>query len=90
MDIETSFSSLLVSFMVDIAILAGIPLAIATLSGFLVSFFQAVTQIQDQTLSQTVKITAVIVVLLMFGTRLTGPLMNSTIDVFENFAVLAR
>ncbi len=87
---ETSFSSLLVSFMVDIAILAGVPLLIATISGFLISFFQAVTQIQDQTLSQTVKITAVIVVLLVFGVQLTGPLMTSTLDVFENFDVLAQ
>ncbi|WP_299507320.1 flagellar biosynthetic protein FliQ [uncultured Roseobacter sp.] len=87
---ESSFSSLLVSFMVDVAILAGVPLLIATVSGFIVSFFQAVTQIQDQTLSQTIKISAVVIVLLIFGTRLTGPLMISTIDIFENFHVLAR
>ncbi len=90
MEFDPSFSSLLVSFMVDVAILAGVPLAIATLSGFLVSFFQAVTQIQDQTLSQTIKITAVVLVLLVFGTRLSGPLMNSTVEIFEDFAVLAR
>jgi type III secretory pathway component EscS len=87
---ETSFSSLLVSFMVDVAILAGVPLAIATVSGFLISFFQAVTQIQDQTLSQTIKISAVVIVLLVFGVKLTGPLMTSTIDIFENFDVLAQ
>ncbi|NJM81717.1 MAG: flagellar biosynthesis protein FliQ [Tabrizicola sp.] len=87
---ETSFSSLLVSFMVDVAILAGVPLAIATLSGFLTAFFQAVTQIQDQTLAQTIKIAAVVIVLLVFGARLTAPLMNSTVDIFENFAVIAQ
>lgn len=90
MDLDPSFGSLLVSFMVDVAILAGVPLAIATLSGFLVSFFQAVTQIQDQTLSQTIKIAAVIFVLLAFGTTLSAPLMNSTVEIFEDFAVLAR
>ncbi|WP_299554612.1 flagellar biosynthetic protein FliQ [uncultured Tateyamaria sp.] len=87
---ESSFSSLLVSFMVDVAILAGVPLLIATVSGFIVAFFQAVTQIQDQTLSQTIKISAVVIVLLIFGARLTGPLMISTVDIFENFHVLAR
>jgi type III secretory pathway component EscS len=87
---ETSFSSLLVSFMFDVAILAGVPLLIATVSGFLISFFQAVTQIQDQTLSQTVKISAVVIVLLVFGVKLTGPLMTSTVDIFDNFAVLAQ
>ncbi|MEM6339686.1 MAG: flagellar biosynthetic protein FliQ [Pseudomonadota bacterium] len=87
---ETAFSSLLVTFMIDVAILAGVPLAIATLSGFVISFFQAVTQIQDQTLSQTVKITAVVLVLLIFGVRLSGPLMTSTTQVFEEFHVLAN
>lgn len=76
--------------MFDVAILAGIPLAIATVSGFLVSFLQAVTQIQDQTLSQTIKISAVMLVLLMFGPILTSPLMTSTLNIFENFDMLAR
>jgi type III secretory pathway component EscS len=87
---DSAFSSLLISFMVDIAILAGIPLAVATVSGFVISFFQAVTQIQDQTLSQTIKISAVVIVLLVFGARLSAPLMNSTTTVFEDFYVLAR
>jgi len=87
---ESSFSSILVTFMVNITILAGIPLAVATLSGFLVSFIQAVTQIQDQTLGQTVKIASVVLVLLVYGTTLSGPLMTSTIQVFEEFSELAR
>ena len=87
---ETSFSSLLVSFMVDVAILAGVPLAIATLSGFLVSFLQAITQIQDQTLSQTVKITAIALTLLFFGTMLTGPLLVSTQTLFDTFPQIVR
>ncbi len=87
---ETSFSTLLVRFMIDIAILAGAPLAVATISGLITSFFQAVTQIQDQTLSQTVKITAVVLVLLVFGARLSGPLMTSTMHVFEEFHILAN
>jgi type III secretory pathway component EscS len=87
---ETSFPSLLISFMVDIAILAGVPLAVATVSGFVISFFQAVTQIQDQTLSLTIKISAVVIVLLVLGPRLSAPLMNSTRMIFEDFYILAR
>lgn len=90
METELSFSTLLVTFMIDVAILAGVPLAIATLSGLIVSFFQAITQIQDQTLAQTVKIASVILVLLIFGVRLAAPLMNSTTMIFEEFAKIAQ
>lgn len=82
---ETSFGYYLVAFMLDVALLAGVPLAVATLSGLIISFFQAITQIQDQTLSQTIKITAIVVVLLAFGTFLTSPLLSLTRTVFENF-----
>ena len=85
-----SFSSILISFMIDIAFLAGVPLVVATISGFVISFFQAVTQIQDQTLSQSIKISAVVIVLLMFGARLSAPLMNSTKEIFDEFHVLAQ
>ena len=69
----------------DVVILAGIPLAVATISGLIISFFQAITQIQDQSLSQTIKISAIVIVLLSFGAALTGPLLNSTTLVFEDF-----
>lgn len=82
------FSTNLVGFMMDVVILAGVPLAAATVIGLLVSFFQAITQIQDQTFSQTVKISAIIFVLLVFGRTLTAPLMNSTLMVFETFGQL--
>jgi type III secretory pathway component EscS len=88
MGIDTSFGSYLVAFMLDISLLAGVPLAVATLVGLLISFFQAVTQIQDQTLSQTVKIAAIVVVLLATGTSLVGPLMMSTQEVFADFDVI--
>jgi len=88
MDME--FSTLLITFMVDTAILAGVPLAIATGSGLAVSFFQAITQIQDQTLAQTVKISAVVITLLALGPRLVSPLMNSTLDVFNNFHLIVQ
>ena len=69
----------------DVVILAGIPLMVATLSGLIISFFQAITQIQDQSLSQTIKISAIVIVLLSFGTTLTSPLFSSTMLVFEEF-----
>lgn len=81
----TDFTPILLEFMVATIMLAGIPLAVATLCGLLVSFFQAITQIQDQTLSQTIKISAIVVVLLAAGSALTNPLMSSAEKVFSNF-----
>jgi len=85
-----TFSSYLVTFMFDVAILAGIPLGIATLVGLVISFLQAVTQIQDQTLSQTVKIVSISIALLGFGSILTGPLLNSTQKLFEEFHLVTE
>ncbi|WP_028957523.1 flagellar biosynthetic protein FliQ [Sulfitobacter sp. 20_GPM-1509m] len=87
---ETSYVGFLVAFMVDAAFLAGIPLAVATIVGLIVSIFQAVTQIQDQTLSQTVKITAIGFVLLTFGGMLVSPLMTSTTSLFDSIGTLGR
>lgn len=88
MVIETTFSSYIVAFMMNVVILAGVPLAIATFCGLIISFFQAVTQIQDQTLSLTVKITAITVTLLAFGAILSRPLMSLTQEVFDNFNLI--
>lgn len=88
MVIETTFSSYIVAFMMNVVILAGVPLAIATFCGLIISFFQAVTQIQDQTLSLTVKITSITVTLLAFGAILSRPLMSLTQEVFDNFNLI--
>lgn len=86
--IDGAFAHYLVVFMMNVVVLAGIPLAIATCSGLLVSILQAVTQIQDQTLSQTIKIVAITVMLLSFGGALVAPLLNSTKNLFDNFGSL--
>lgn len=83
-----NFGSLLFSFMMNTALLAGVPLAVATLIGVIVSFFQAVTQIQDQTLAQTIKIIAIAVVFLTFSSFLLGPFVENTRWVFSNFGDL--
>ncbi|MEL6839958.1 MAG: flagellar biosynthetic protein FliQ [Pseudomonadota bacterium] len=90
MDFGTSFSSYLVAFMLDITILAGVPLAVATIVGLVVSFFQAITQIQDQTLAQTIKIASIVVIMLAAGGALVAPLMTSTTEVFADFDIIVR
>ena len=87
---DISFSGYLVAFMMDVIILAGIPLAVATIIGLLVSIFQAVTQIQDQTLSQTIKISAIVGVLIGFGSTLVSPLVLSSAQIFNEFGQFGR
>lgn len=85
-----SYSHQLMEFLFSAALLAGVPLAAATVIGLLVSFFQAITQIQDQTLSQTIKIAAISFILLTMTSFLTGPLISSTRNLFDNFAFMIQ
>lgn len=82
---DASYTNLLVGFLFNTALLAGVPLAVATVLGLVVSFFQAVTQIQDQTLGQTIKIIAIIAVFLIFGALLITPFIENTRWIFSNF-----
>lgn len=66
-------------------IIAGPPLFISTVIGFLLAIFQAVTSIQDQTLPQTVKIIVISLVLILMGGILTQPLYTVTDRIFSNF-----
>jgi type III secretion protein S len=72
------------------AILAGVPLLVGTAISFVIAFLQAVTQIQDQTLPQTIKIIAIAFIFAASGHALAIPLLNATEHVFGNFEVIAR
>ncbi|MEM8978521.1 MAG: flagellar biosynthetic protein FliQ [Pseudomonadota bacterium] len=79
------FIDTLITFMTSVSVLAGIPLAVATGVGLVVSFFQAITQIQDQTLAQTVKIVAIVMTFLIMGGTLIAPLYEASVSVFATF-----
>lgn len=66
------------------------PLAVATVVGFVVGLLQAVTQIQDQTLPQTIKLVAVLATLLFAGPWMAGPLIEQARQIFDAFPALAR
>jgi type III secretion HrpO family protein len=68
-----------------ILLLSGPPILISMLLGLLVAIFQAATQIQEQTLSFTVKLVAVIVVLMMMGGFLSSQIMQFSLLIFNNF-----
>lgn len=64
------------------AVLAGL------LVGFMISLFQAVTQIQEQTLTFVPKIIAVFVVLLITGGWVIGEIQTFTADTYDTVAHL--
>lgn len=74
-----------------IAMLLSLPAAITAAGiGLLVGIAQAVTSIQDQSLAQSIKIVAVMVVLLLTGGWMGTELMNFGGDVLRNFPLMVR
>jgi len=68
-----------------ILILSGPPILISMILGISVAIFQAATQIQEQTLSFTVKLVAVFGVLMISGGFLSQQIMQFTLTIFNNF-----
>jgi type III secretion protein S len=68
-----------------ILILSGPPILISMFIGLFVAVMQAATQIQEQTLSFTVKLIAVIFTLLLMGGWLGGQIMQFANTIFQNF-----
>ena len=65
-------------------------IAVASLTGILVSFFQAVTQLQEQTLSFGVKLVSVIATILLTAGWLGGELVRFSQTIFEGFYLMVR
>jgi type III secretion HrpO family protein len=68
-----------------ILILSGPPILISTAIGLFIAIFQAATQIQEQTLSFTVKLLAVILTLILMGGWLGGQILQFANMIFQNF-----
>ncbi len=68
-----------------ILILSGPPIIISMVLGLLVAIFQAATQIQEQTLSFTVKLFAVVISLILMGGWLGAQVLNFAMNIFSNF-----
>ena len=63
---------------------------VAAIVGTLFSLLQALTQIQEQTLSFAVKLIAVGVTLFLTAGWVGGELLNYTLSVFDSFPRLTR
>ena len=68
-----------------ILILSGPPILISMVFGLTVAIFQAATQIQEQTLSFTIKLVAVILTLMLMGGMLSSQIMQYAHTIFNNF-----
>ena len=66
------------------------PIVAAALVGTLVSLLQALTQIQEQTLSFAIKLFVVVTTIFLTARWVGGELYNYALHIFENIPVLAR
>ena len=69
-----------------ILILSGPPIIISTILGLVVAIFQAATQIQEQTLSFTVKLFATIFTIILLGGWLGGQVLQHTTTIFNSLS----
>lgn len=66
------------------------PIIVASVVGTLFSLFQALTQIQEQTLSFAIKLIAVMATLALTARWIGGEMFNYAISVFEMFPQVGR
>lgn len=69
-----------------ILLLSGPPIIISTILGLIVAIFQAATQIQEQTLSFTVKLFAVVFTILFLGGWLGATVLQYTNTIFNTIS----
>jgi type III secretion protein S len=66
------------------------PIVVASVVGTLFSLFQALTQIQEQTLSFAIKLIAVGITLFLTSRWVGGEIFNYTVSLFDTFPLLVR
>lgn len=66
------------------------PILVASVAGLLVSLIQAITQLQEQTLSFGVKLVAVAVTIMLMAGWLGGEIYRFSDMIFSRFAFLVK
>ncbi len=64
------------------------PIVIASVVGILLSLIQAITQLQEQTLSFGVKLIAVVLTLFLMGGWLGGEILRYSNEIFNRFYLI--
>lgn len=71
--------------MLLILILSAPPILVSMFFGLIVAIFQAATQIQEQTMSFTIKLVAVTLTLMLMGSWLGAQIMSFAVNIFTHF-----
>ncbi len=71
-----------------VLILSMPPIVVASIVGILLSLIQAITQLQEQTLTFGVKLICVIVTLFLMGGWLGSELFAFSIEIFDKFHII--
>lgn len=66
------------------------PIIVASIVGIVVSLIQALTQVQEQTLSFAVKLVAVAVTIVAMSGLLGAQMLNYTLKLFNDFPQIVR
>ena len=85
MNFQTEVYQLAYQSLLLILILSAPPILISMVLGLFVAIFQAATQIQEQTLSFTVKLVAVILTIIIMGNFLGSQISQFAQNIFTNF-----
>ncbi len=73
-----------------VLILSMPPIIVASFVGLLVSLVQALTQVQEQTISFAVKLVAVILTLLLAGRWMASEIYSFSLRLFELFPFMIQ
>lgn len=85
-----TLTSALYSILQNAALLAAVPLLVAMVVGVSIGLFQAVTQLQEQTLPQSMKMFVVALVMIFFGGTLAAPLYATSRMLFDTFYLYGK
>ncbi|MCZ8151794.1 MAG: type III secretion system export apparatus subunit SctS [Rhodobacteraceae bacterium] len=66
------------------------PIIVASIVGIVISLIQALTQVQEQTLSFAVKLVAVAVTIVAMSGLLGAQMLNYTLKLFNDFPQIVR
>ena len=83
---QTEIYPLAYQAMILILLLSGPPILISMVLGLFVAIFQAATQIQEQTLSFTVKLVAVMLSIILLGPWLGAEILQYANTIFTSIA----
>jgi len=76
--------------LVLVLMLSGPPIIVASVVGVAVSLIQALTQIQEQTLSFAIKLIAVVITIFATSGWLGGMIFEYSVAIFDTFPQLVR